>query len=493
MASDELPHAPGFAPENTPEAGLPQDVSAPASIEPEHDFEEDEDDSFYGLGDDTIAGIIAAVHAEDWLTVEQEIFDLDPSEIAQLLEKASRDDAREMVKHLHQILDSETYTYLGYERLKSLFTVLSPREIAGIIADLNTDDAISLLEEVDEDERREILRHVNTRSRALVEEGFTYPEDSAGRLMQRDVVAIPQFWTVGKTLDYLHALGHDLPEQLYDLFLVDPRHRVVGQIAVGQLWRATRGEKINSIAVAEPDVIPAETDQEEVAALFKRTTLTSAPVVDDAERLIGVITIDDIVSVIDEEAGEDLLRLGGVENSDLHQPAHRTAWSRFRWLFVNLLTALLAASVVGHFSHTLEKIVALAVLMPIVAGMGGNAGTQALTVAVRALATNELSASNYLRVTFKEMTVGFINGSLCAIMMGSIATLWFHDVKLGAVIAAAMMTNLFVAGLAGILIPVGLDKMNIDPAVASGVFLTTVTDIIGFSSFLGLATIFLLH
>lgn len=454
--------------------------------------EDESEDTFYGLSDDHITDILAAVRVEDWLTVEKEVFDLEPSDIAQLLEKASRDDAMEIVRHLHSVLDSETYIYLNYERLRTLFAVLGARDIAAIITDLDTDDAISLLEELDEGDRREILRHVNERSRALVEEGLTFPEDSAGRIMQRDVVAIPQFWTVGKTLDYMQAIGHDLPSQLYDLFIVDPRHRVMGQIAVGQLLRVTRGSKISDVADLEPHVVPADTDQEEVAALFKRVTMTSVAVVDHNERLIGVITIDDIVSVVDEETSEDLLRLGGVESDDLAHGAVRTALSRFRWLFVNLLTAILAASVVGHFENALEQIVALAVLMPIVAGMGGNAGTQTLTVAVRALATKELSSSNYWRVTLKEMGVGLINGVLCAVPVGTVAALWFRDWHLGGVMMAAMISNIFIAGLAGTLIPVAMDRMKFDPAISSGVFLTTVTDVVGFATFLGLASLFLL-
>jgi magnesium transporter len=492
MCPDQFPLSPEEAQIPDGQQALPQfdEVAPPVLPSAEN---EDEDENFYGLSDEMYSGIIAAVRADDWLTVEHEVLDLEPSDIAQLLEKARGDDALEMVKHLHGILDSETWTYLGYDRLKKFFAVLSPREIAAIIADLNTDDAISLLEDIDTDERREILRHVNERSRALVEEGLTFPEDSAGRLMQRDVVAIPQFWTVGKALDYLQALGDELPKQLYDLFLVNPRHQVVGQVAIGQLLRVKRGVKISEISDDDPAIIPADTDQEEVAALFKRTTVTSVPVIDNNERLIGVITVDDVVSVIDEEASEDILRLAGVENDDLAQPAIATAWSRFRWLFVNLLTALLASSVVGQFEAVLEKIVALAVLMPIVAGMGGNAGTQTLTVAVRALATKELSAANYWRVTFKETMVGVMNGAAFAVIMGVVAWLWFKDLRLGMVIGAAMITNLFFAGLTGMLIPIGLHKMKSDPAISATVFLTTVTDIVGFASFLGLATIFLLH
>lgn len=455
-------------------------------------LEQEEDDSFYGLSDRDFSDIIAAARTQDWLTVEKEIFDLEPSDVAQLLEKASKEDALELTLHLHGIIDSETYTYVGHNRLKDLFTVLSPREIGGIIADLDTDDAISLLEDLPQEERREILRHVNPIVGTLVEEGFTYPEESAGRLMQRDAVAIPQFWTIGKTLDYLQALTNELPEQLYDLFIVDPRHRVLGQVPIGQILRASRGQKITDVARDGLHVVPAETDQEEVAALFKRVTLTSVPVIDGNERLIGMITVDDIVSVVEAETNEDLLHLGGVTEDDLAHGTWRTTMMRFKWLFINLLTALLASFVVGHFEQVLTEVVALAVLMPIVAGMGGNAGTQTLTVAVRALATKELSSANYWRVTLKETIVGVLNGIAFALLMAVIAWLWFQNPMLSLVIGAAMVINLFAAGLAGALIPIGLDKLKIDPAISSAVFLTTVTDVVGFLSFLGLATLFLL-
>ncbi len=459
---------------------------------PSHDlFPETEEENFYGLSDETFGAIVAAARAEDWLTVEQEIDELEPSDIARLLEKAGREDALDLVRHLHGILDSEVYAYMGHERLKQIFEVLPPRQIGAIVADLETDDAIRLIEDFDDERRKEILHHVSGQIRALVEEGLTFPEDSAGRLMQREMVAIPQFWTVGKALDYLQAMRDELPEQLYDIFIVDPRHRVMGQIAIGQLLRARRGQKIAEIAETDVHTVPADTDQEEVAALFKRVTLTSVAVVDSVERLIGVITVDDIVSVVEEEASEDLLFLGGVEHDDLGEGAVRTAVSRFRWLFINLFTAFLAASVVGLFEATLDKVVALAILMPIVAGMGGNAGTQALTVAVRALATKELSAANYWRVTMKEVLVGVMNGAAFAVLVGCVAWLWFGDPVLGGVIGAAMVINLFVAGLMGTLIPITLDRFEIDPAIASGVFLTTTTDIVGFFAFLGLATLYL--
>jgi magnesium transporter len=470
----------------------PDAPSAPAEAEIAMVDKPEEDTDHFGLSDELFNAVIAAVHEEDWLSVEKEVLELEPADIAQLIEKATKDDALKLVHHLHGALDSEVYTWLGHERLRQLFEVLAPREVGTIIADLDTDDAISLLEDLGQEQRREILRHVNIQVSTLVEEGFNFPEDSAGRMMQRAVVAVPQFWTVGKAWDYIHALGDDLPQQLYDIFVVDPRHRVVGQVAIGQLLRASRLHKIKEVTNDNIHVVTADTDREEVAALFKRVTLTSVPVVDNAERLIGMITIDDIVNVVEEEASEDLLLLGGVQNDDLTQPLMKTTYGRFKWLFINLLTAILASSVVGQFEEVLSKIVALAVLMPIVAGMGGNAGTQTLTVAVRALATNELSAANYWRVTMKETFVGVLNGMAFAVIMGVVAWAWFHDPKLGIVIGAAMVINLFAAGLSGALIPIGLNKINIDPAISSAVFLTTVTDCIGFLSFLGLATLFLM-
>jgi magnesium transporter len=486
MEDDDRPFNPDLEtddPRPLPQYG-PVDAEQPSLFEEEN---------HYGLEDSVIGGVVASARGGDWLTVEREVLDQEPADIAQLIEKVSRDDAVEIVRHLHSALDSEVYTYLGHERLKQLFEVLSPREIGGIVADLETDDAIRLIEDFDTEARREILRHVNAQIRVLVEEGLNFPEKSAGRLMQREVVAVPHFWTVGKTLDYLQAMGTELPEQFYDVFVVDPRHRVVGQVSLGDLMRAPRIMKMDVIDDEDVHVVTAETDQEEVAALFKRVTLTSIPVVDDSERLIGMITVDDIVNVVEEEASEDLLRLGGVADSDLSQDMLTTAYSRFKWLLINLATALLASYVVGHFEEALTQIVALAVLMPIVAGMGGNAGTQTLTVAVRALATHELSAANYWRVTLKETLVGVVNGSVFAIIMGIVAWLWFSDPGLGVVIGAAMLINLFAAGLAGALIPIGLERMKIDPAISSAVFLTTVTDIVGFLSFLGLATLFLVH
>lgn len=466
---------------------LDEDNSLVQVVEAE---DNDDDDLFYGISDDVHANLSEHIDDEDHEALEALIEELDPADIAAFLEKASKDTALKFLQHMRGRLDAEVYTYLSTNRLKLLFGALNHREIAAIIADLETDDAIGLLEDFEPDERRDILRYVDQHIRVLVEEGFTYPDNSAGRMMQRDYVAVPNFWTLGKTLDYLQAMRDDLPEQLYDVFVVDPRHRVIGTVPVGQLLRASRSQKITDLA-NEAYTVNTGTDREDVATLFKRTTLTSIPVLDDAERLIGVITIDDIVTVIDEEAGEDLLRLAGVKEDDFYQAVLGTTWARSSWLLINMFTAGIACFVISFFEATLERIVALAILMPVVASMGGNAGMQTLTVSVRALATKELTGANTVHAILKEVSVGLLNGIQFSLLIGLVVFFVFHDLRLAEVIAMAMIINLVIASLAGTLIPIGLNKLKFDPALGSSVFLTTVTDVIGFLAFLGLATVFL--
>ena len=309
--------------------------------------------------------------------------------------------------------------------------------------------------------------------------------------MQREFVAIPEFWTAGKTIDYLRTAAGELPNEFYDLVVIDPAYHVKGEVPLNRLVRADRQQKINALTLEELHTIPAEMDQEEVALIFRREDLNSAPVVDNDNRLIGVITVDDIIDVIDEEAEEDILKLAGVRDDDFYRAIISTSTSRFRWLFLNLLTAIIASVVISFFDATIEQIVALAILMPIVASMGGNAGTQALTVAVRALATKELSNTNMFRVISKETLVGTLNGVGFAVIMGVITAIWFQTHMLGMVIAAAMTINLIFAGFFGAAIPIFLNKIGSDPALSSTVLLTTVTDIVGFFAFLGLASMFL--
>jgi magnesium transporter len=456
------------------------------------DPEDDDSAELLGLQDKDFTEILDALEERDHEKLKELFADLGPYDKADLLEKINVASREDFLKFYDDLFEPEVFAYLHEEVRKPVLEGMGAYQIASIISELDSDDALDLILPLDEEFRHEIIRKLSSKTRLALEEGLSFPEESAGRLMQREFVAIPQFWTVGKTIDYLRAAAEDLPDDFYDIIVIDPAYHVVGEIPLHRLIRATRAEKIEDLTLDDTHPIPATMDQEEVAEIFRNEDLASAPVVDENDRLIGIITYDDVIDVIDEEAEEDLLKLGGVEEDDLYRSIVPTSVARFRWLFINLLTAILAASVISLFEESIEKIVALAVLMPIVASMGGNAGTQALTVAVRALATKELSGTNAWRVIGKETAVGLLNGVCFAILIGLVAGLWFQDVKLGAVIATAMTANLIVAGFFGASIPVVLDHYNIDPAIASSVFLTTMTDVVGFFAFLGLATIFLL-
>ena len=453
----------------------------------------DSSDDAFLLSDRKIGEILDAVHAQDSDTVHAILQDLNPVDIAELIAKAPDEDRRELLSMAGEDMDPVVFSEMDYELRRNTLSLLSASQVAGIISKLESDDALDMVLDLDNEFRQDIIRNLSSKIRLAVEEGLSYPENSAGRLMQREVVAVPQFWTVGKTIDYLREAANDLPEDFFDIFVIDPAYHVLGQAPLNRVIRSKRSVKMEHLTAGETFTIPADMDQEEVAHIFRRDNIASAPVVDENNRLLGVITFDDVVDVIDEEAEEDMLKMAGViENGDLYHAVLTTSTLRFRWLFVNLLTAFLAAGVVSLFKGTIEQIVALAVLMPIVAGMGGNAGTQALAVAVRAIAVRELSDTNALRTIFKEALVGLINGCLFAILVGAIAAVWFQYPMLGAVIGAAMIINLVVAGFFGAFIPIILNRMGSDPAVASGVFLTAVTDVIGFFAFLGLAAVFLL-
>ena len=414
------------------------------------------------------------------------------ADAADVIERLDEEPRNALVAALGGRLDPDVLPVLDPEVRDQVIAILGLPGVAAAVENLESDDAVEVVEGLSEDERRRVIAALPGDDRAAIEQALAYPEESAGRMMQRELIAVPDFWTVGDTLDYLRRAGDDLPESFYEVFVVDLRHHPVGRVAADRLLRAAPEAPLSGLA--DPDVhpIPALMDREEVAMTFRDRDWVTAMVVDEAGRLIGRITVDDILDVIDEEAEDDMLRLGGVRDSDLHLPLPETVKSRFSWLFVNLGTALLAASVIGLFEGTIARVVALAVLMPIVAGMGGNAGTQTLTVAVRALAMKELTPANARRIILKELAVGLLNGLGFAILGGAAAGLWFGSPRIGAVLGTAMLVNLTVAALAGILIPLTLQRLSIDPAVASGVFLTTVTDVVGFFSFLGLATAFLI-
>lgn len=453
-----------------------------------HNPEPASTDNPYGLQDELTEEIEEALDEKRLDRVEALVVPLHSADLADLLERLHPDDRHTVVGllRLQLVASPEVLTYLNEDVRDDVLGRLDPSELAQAVAELDSDDAFGLLEDLEDEARQKVMAEMPVASRRWIEEGLAFPEYSAGRLMQREFVAVPVFWTVGKTIDYLRQ-ATSLPDEFYDIFVLDPRFRPTGDVPLSRILRSRRSVRLADLVDDEVRSVPAEMDQEEVAFVFRQYGLTSAPVVDEAGRLIGVITVDDIVDVIDEEAAEDLLKLGGVGADDLYRDVAHTSLSRFRWLGVNLVTAVIASAVIAIFEGTIEQIVALAILMPIVASMGGNAGTQTLTVAVRGLATKELTDSNARRVVWKEVLVGSVNGVLFAVIAGAIAALWFGDPSLGLVIGAAMIITLMVAGLSGVLIPLVLDRLRIDPAVASSVFLTTVTDVVGFFAFLGLA------
>lgn len=456
--------------------------------------DEDEDELAVGLSDRLIQRVVEALDADDRETVLAELDDLSAADTAELISKISDEERSKLLHDFSEKIDPDVFSELSWEARKVVLPELPSWKIASIISELDSDDALDIIQSLDdEDLQHDIIRHLSAKMRIALQEGLSFPEDSAGRLMQREFVAIPQFWTVGKTIDYLRAAAEELPEDFFDIFIIDPAYRIAGEIPLNRLVRAKRSEKLETLKLEDIHPIPATMDQEEVAQLFRRENLMSAPVVDEEDRLIGVITVDDVVDVIDEEAQEDLLKLVGVGGeADSYKAILSTSFSRSRWLAVNLVTAFMAAAIVSSFGGTIEKVVALAALMPIVAGMGGNAGTQALAVAVRAIAVRELSGTNALRTIVKECAVGFVNGCIFGILIGLLAGWWFHNPILGVVIGLALIINLLVAGTFGAAIPLILNHYKQDPAISSSIFLTTVTDCVGFFAFLGLATILLL-
>ena len=450
------------------------------------------DESLFHLTDENIKNIVEAVECQDTDTVTTALNDLSDADTAELLAKIDTDNREELLNMYGETLSPSCFLEMDTELQRITLSSMPAHQVASIITELESDDALELIMSLDEDFQNKIIKKLNAKLRVVLEEGLSFPEDSAGRLMQREVVSVPELWTTGKTIDYLRAASHDLPDDFSDIFIINPDYHIIGQVPVNRLVRAKRTMKINEIMLTELTSVPATMDQEDVAHLFRREDILSAPVVDEENRLIGMVTIDDVVDVIDTEAQEDILKMAGVDQGDFYRAIFSTTGTRFRWLFINLITAILASIVISFFDVAIEQIVALAILMPIVASMGGNAGTQALTVAVRALATRELSTTNTWRMIWKETIVGSLNGIAFAAITGIVTALWFSAPMLGGVIAAAMIINLFAAGFFGATIPIYLDKIGKDPAVASTVFLTTITDVVGFFAFLGLAAIFLL-
>ncbi|MFZ1415503.1 MAG: magnesium transporter [Defluviicoccus sp.] len=449
-----------------------------------------------GLATTLVEAVVAALAAGDAEAAGRLIEPLYAADTADLVESLNTEQRQLLVGVISKDLLPAVLAELDDTVRDEIIAELGLAETAAAVADLETDDALLVISDLDAEDQKLVLAAMPPPDRALIAQALAYPEYSAGRLMQRELVALPLFWTVGETIDHLRQTAeHDadlLPTAFYDVFVVDPKHRPVGSLSLSRLIRARRQVPLSELMQTDLKVLRTTTDQEDVAFVFRQRDLTSAPVVDEGGRLVGVVTIDDVVDVIDEEHEDDIMHLGGVSEDDFYRASFATAQARFTWLLVNLGTAVLASAVIGLFDATIEEMVALAVLMPIVASMGGNAGTQTLTVAVRALATKQLTPTNAMRVISKETMVGFVNGIIFAVITGALAWLWFGNIGLGVVIGLAMVVNLLVAGLSGVVIPLVLDWRGIDPAVASSVFLTTLTDVIGFFAFLGLATWLLL-
>ncbi|MEM9267592.1 MAG: magnesium transporter [Pseudomonadota bacterium] len=441
----------------------------------------------YALNAAVVDAILAAVELGAKERLSELLAPLHEADIADLLEQISGTERRALVDLWGGDFDGSVLSELEEGTRDDVLQEIDDEVLADAVAELETDDVVYLVEDLEAEDQARLLDALDDADRVAVEASLNYGEDTAGRLMRREVVTAPQHWSVGEAIDFMRA-EDDLPEAFYELVLIDARRAPVGQVPLGRLMAHRREVPLIDLIDEQMTVIPVDQSQDEVAYAFNQYHLISAPVVDDGGRLIGMITIDDAVIVLEEEAEEDMRRLAGVSaEEELSDTILETTRQRFPWLGVNLVTAVLASLVISIFEATIEAIVALAVLMPIVASMGGNAATQTLTVAVRALATKDLTAKNAWRVVRRETLVGLANGLLFAVIIAVVGYVWFGSVMLGVVLAMAMVVNLVVAGLAGILIPMGLDRAGADPALASGAFVTTVTDVVGFFAFLGLA------
>ncbi len=410
---------------------------------------------------------------------------LHPADIADLFELLDRDDRAELAAAITDLMSSEVVAELNDYVREDMIEALPPEAVAEIVGQLDTDDAVQLIEDLDEGDQRAILAEVQAEDRAVIETALAYPEESAGRLMQRELVAVPDSMTVGDLIDYLRS-EDGLTTEFWEVFVVDHRFHPVGTCQLSWILRTPRSVRITDVMKRDQTLIPVDMDQEEVALRFQKYALISAAVVDENGRLVGQLTVDDIVHIISEEAGEDTLLLSGAGEGDINEPLRDAYSARVRWLVANLGTAVVASAIIAFFGAAIEQLVALAVLMPIVASIGGNAGTQTMAVTVRAIAMNQLTKSNTRRLVLRELKVALMNGATIALLIG-IATALIFTPQLGGVIAAAMVINIIVSGMAGVLVPVAFERLDQDPAVASSVFVTMITDSMGFLAFLGLA------
>ena len=453
--------------------------------------EDEDNEDEYSLGPRLVGAVVEAVEEEDREACAELVRPLHVADLADLVEQLPASKRGGFLGLVWDELDKDFLAELGENIRDEVLAELDPSMLAEAVRDLDSDDAVYVLEGLEDEAKDAVVEALEPEDRAIISKSLAYPEYSAGRLMQSDFVKAPPFWTVGQMIDQMRA-DDDLPYQFYDVYVVDAAMHPMGKIPLSRLLANARPVTLDSLMIPMARTLHVEDAQADVAYAFNQYHLVSCPVVDDGGRIVGVITIDDAMAVLEEEAEEDIRRLAGVGDEEITDRVWSITRRRFPWLAVNLLTAILASAVIALFDDVIAEIVALAVLMPIVASMGGNAATQTLTVAVRALATRDLTPANMLRVIGRETVVGLLNGIGFAILIGAATWAVYSDPVLGAVIAVAMVVNLLVAGLAGILVPIALDRMGADPALASGTFVTTVTDVVGFVAFLGLAALMLL-
>ncbi len=451
------------------------------------DFPAEED---YGLNLSLVEAVLETVQQGSQQQLLSLLEPLHGADIADILEQISPSEREALLTLWGREIDADVLSELEVGIRDEVMRDLPDELLAQAVRELETDDVVYLVEDLEEPQQEKLLEKLDHADRLAVEQALTYNEDSAGRLMQREMVVAPEHWAVGNIIDYMRN-AENLPESFYDVMVVDPRMHPVGEVRLAAIMGAGREVPIADLMEKDFRTIPVDQDIEDVAYAFNQYHMVSAPVVDREGRLVGVITIDDAMEVLEDEVEEDMNRLAGVGDEDLTDKVWRITKARFPWLAVNLVTSILASFVIAQFTDVIEAIVALAVLLPIVASMGGNAATQTLTVAVRAIATHDLTPSNAMRIVLRETLVGLVNGLVFAVIIGIVGWVWFGDPMLGLVLGLAMVANLLVAGMAGILVPITLDKLGADPALASGAFVTTVTDIVGFFSFLGLAALML--
>lgn len=433
-----------------------------------------------------------AIDDQDAAQARTLLLEQHPADIADLIEQLTWEQQDQLARLAPDVFTGDVLAELAVDTRGDVVEALEPAHIAEALTDLDSDDKTLVVEELDDEKRAAVLAAVSAEDRQYLESSLAFEEETAGRLMQREFVAAPLFWTVGDTIDHMRMAGEDLPDLFFEVFVIDEGFKPVGAVAVSKLMRCQRDVKLADIMDATKIIIRPEDDQEDAAYLFEKYHLISAPVVDGDGRLAGMLTVDDIVDVIQEENKEDMLALAGVNEAGQADTVWTSVKARAPWLLVNLGTAVVASAVIALFDEAIAQLVALAVLMPIVASMGGNAGTQSLAVAVRSIASRDLTMSNSMRVIWRELAAGAVNGLIFAVVMGLVASLWFQDWTIGWVIAVSMVITLACAGLAGILVPLGLRRVGADPAVASSVFVTTVTDVVGFFVFLGLGALVLL-